>query len=51
MDTVSEAPLLVADPALLVTCTLYVPALAVVTPVSESVEPVAPGIAAPFKYH
>ena len=49
--TVSTAPVLVTEPALFVTTTVYVPALAADTDASVSVELVAPEIAAPSFLH
>jgi hypothetical protein len=48
---VRTAPLLVTDPALFVTTTVYVPALVADTDASVSVELVAPEIALPSFLH
>jgi hypothetical protein len=49
--TVSTAPVLVTEPALFVTTTVYVPASAADTDESVSVEPVALEIVAPSFLH
>jgi hypothetical protein len=49
--TVSTAPLLVTEPAALVTTTAYVPAFADPTPDIEYVALVAPAMLAPFFIH
>ena len=49
--TLKTAPLLVTEPALLVTTTVYVPASATETALNESVVAVAPLMAAPSLRH